>query len=785
MFDSFDMRTASHFTRSAFTPARFRVEERIVVIVSCAMLCLQQAMSLIGIRMGPGEWKRSGILAAAFLIFASAGQAEDKPLVVEAELLKKAPVPSLSDIAPYDEAVVLYLWEIEEVISGEMEAEQIGVFHWGYYDRKEQGIEHWRTGRTRRLTLSPWATRPELHTIQSVEPEGVDYAMPIFMDEGQAIRRGRTDRSDRFDYGGRSGVSDRMTDLLYIRHAVRMVGFGDSRAKAGIVPQLFYPDEIEQIPVAYNMAYDSTGIPSLYDLTHEYLVHLPQLESVLWNFSPRMLNRNWTGREIQIKGSPGNEYDRENADELWDNAEDAVVLRSAQIDWEAPPFGWEVRGTSATERAFPAEERARSYDFDEENWERLQRVAESLAEQDVHFIIFISPMGIHPSRGAVDTDGTPRPVHAENMERLRKLANRYATVHLYDIHQDGGHDFQREHFHDTDHLNQAGAEKLSRMLEAYRAHVVQHHHHLVEEYGDGQAVSSTELSQAVREADSALATFAVRRLRDTDEISAFPALLERYLSTPHDAEINSEEETLRWTLHETMVDMAPEVEYEHLSSLPELIRRDEDMKYPALVAVLAKAMADDESLKESFDDEVQSLMGDFVVRAFEAGDEELAAALPFAVADSIDLPLQRIQINFQTDDAPTPDGFIADYGKVKQEQGDYVFGWENDNTSEARYHAGDHEDLRYATMNHFRNGPWRMKITNGNYYLTVVTGDPANTGHKSHLMVNETPLSDTRPGEHFMHHEFKVTVSDGEIVIQPDEHARNAKIVYLIIEGLE
>lgn len=711
-------------------------------------------------------------------------RSEEAPLVLKAKLVEKTPVPSVEDIAPYDEALVLYEWKVVSIDSGALDAGRIGVYHWGFFDAIPQDLGSWRVGRTRDLTLGSWAARRDLHSVYKVEPDDPDLDLPVFMDEGQTIRRGNPDRGRRYDYGGRGGVSDRMTDVIHLRHVLKMVAFGDSRAKAGIMPQCFYAEEIERSPVAYNMAYDSTGISSLEELTREYLVRLPELECVIWNFSPRMLNKKWHEREIKIKGSPGNTYDRAHADDLWDAPDQAFRLRPEQIDWQSAPFGWEPRESRTLGGKFPKVENPEGFTFDSKDWGRLKDVAHLLAERGIHFIIFTPPIAIHPARGAVDNDGTPRAEHMRDLRRLRELADAYPTVHFYDIHRSGGHDFQREHFRNTDHVNAAGAEKLSRMLETYRARIMERHRRLVEAYGDGEFPRLQQLKKAVREAEPELAILAVSRLVARKDATGFPSLLERYRSVAG----NEEARGLRDALREGMLDMAPHLRPADLAPLPGILRRDGNLKFPALVEVLAAALPNPESIKKAFGEDTLSMLSDYVSRAYDSargeGDDARIMALPLAVAEAVGMELYRVRVNFQTPDAPVPEGFVADTGLTKQSRGGRVFGWDRDNTREARNRSRAHSDPRYATINHFRNGAWRMELPNGDYLITLVTGDPKHTGQRSHLLVNDTRLRDTSAtNAYFMRHRFPLTVEGGELVIKPDDDADNAKIAYVVIEG--
>ncbi len=292
---------------------------------------------------------------------------------------------------------------------------------------------------------------------------------------------------------------------------------------------------------------------------------------------------------------------------------------------------------------------------------------------------------------------------------------------------------------------------------------------------DGGQAGRILLTQAVREANRSLADEAITLLVVLDAVSAFPALLERYMTGIDDPQ----EQDLRDRLHEAMVAMAPRLDQQQLAGLPDLIRQDRDQRFPALVEILSAAMADPEH-DQQWTDATAQLLKTYVEQAYEAGDDQLRA-WALSVSDMVGLSLFQARINFQTEDAPTPDGYVADYGLVTHTVDDMRFGWERDNSDQAR-HRSRPDDIRYATMTHFRNGAWSIDVPNGRFQITLVTGDPSHTDQVCHLLINDLRLEDTSGGNNFMTHEFTLTVTNGQIVIKPGDDARNAKIVYLIID---
>ena len=90
----------------------------------------------------------------------------------------------------------------------------------------------------------------------------------------------------------------------------------------------------------------------------------------------------------------------------------------------------------------------------------------------------------------------------------------------------------------------------------------------------------------------------------------------------------------------------------------------------------------------------------------------------------IEAGLVRVaQINFQTADAPRPDGYAVDTGAVFRQHNGASYGWSRD-TSEATRKRGMSTDPIRDTLVHFsENNKWEIAMENGEYDLTVGFGD--------------------------------------------------------------
>ena len=93
----------------------------------------------------------------------------------------------------------------------------------------------------------------------------------------------------------------------------------------------------------------------------------------------------------------------------------------------------------------------------------------ALEERGVKVLLYLSP--IHPvirRASHVDDDGTTREGYEDLVQRLEELAREVPNLVFVDLLQGGNHSFGPGFFGDLDHLNKAGATKLTHMLETIR-----------------------------------------------------------------------------------------------------------------------------------------------------------------------------------------------------------------------------------------------------------------------------------------------------------------------------
>ncbi|MHC4511505.1 MAG: discoidin domain-containing protein, partial [Planctomycetota bacterium] len=152
---------------------------------------------------------------------------------------------------------------------------------------------------------------------------------------------------------------------------------------------------------------------------------------------------------------------------------------------------------------------------------------------------------------------------------------------------------------------------------------------------------------------------------------------------------------------------------------------------------------------------------------------------------------QEVSINFQSQGAPIPEGYLPDYGEVFGDRGNgFSYGWDVDATGATRdrNNAGA-PDQRYDTVNHLqpnRTDPertWEIALANGSYNLFIVCGDPSYADSINTLDVEGTVLTDPDGEDNFDEYTVAVVVSDGRLTIKqaPDSRTTYAKLCFVDI----
>ncbi len=422
---------------------------------------------------------RSALILAAVAMGASAASGGDDglaPIVLEVELQAKSPTPDIRQVRPYREALVVYAYRVRRVRSGTFEDDSVRVAHYGLYDARRQRVVDRKVGQRARLTLRPLAQLPWLADVCISDTLDIDDDATLYMDVGQRLERSKPP-SKRYDY--RNGLSERMGAFLALRHQLRLVAMGDSRAEAGIDAKRMCGPDNRVTPVAYNLALASSGLDTIEWVTRDYLVRMPRLEWLVVGLSPRMLNRHWSEGSLgrDGRGSRGARYDREHTDELWGKggcrmltAEQVGAMRGG-IRWDARPWGWNggKSGKANAARVRKQLSRRERYEHDAWRWAQLRGIIHALGRRGVKVMLFTPP--IHPvsrETNMVDDDGTSHEAYGDFVKRVKALEQRHPNLFFHDINRGGRHGIKAEGFGDMDHLNAEGAAALTRMVEQLR-----------------------------------------------------------------------------------------------------------------------------------------------------------------------------------------------------------------------------------------------------------------------------------------------------------------------------
>ena len=395
------------------------------------------------------------------------------PIRLKVKLLAKSKIPTLADIAPYREALVFYEYSVRKRIEGTFKRDQkLRVAHWAIYDNQPQTIGNAKVGSSHTLHLYPYQQFNELKSLYTSDTLTLDPDIPLYHDVGQKILENRS-VEERYDYD--SIFSEKMPIFWRIKDQLKLVSLGDSRGAAGVRAEMFYGTENQKTPVAYNLAISGGPLEFQEIVVDKYLTKMPNLEWVVYQMSPRAVNRHFEhSADRELLKSRGFAFDRKHAETLWQRA-DAAKKTVAGITsiphvseyWNERPWGWKFK---AEVWQHPKTERfEQEWEISKKRWNRLTSMIAVLDERDVKMLLYLSPL--HPiMRGqpVVDDDGTTQEGYRELVDELKQLAAQFPNFVFVDLLQGGNHDFLPEMFKDLDHLNALGATKLTQKLEEVR-----------------------------------------------------------------------------------------------------------------------------------------------------------------------------------------------------------------------------------------------------------------------------------------------------------------------------
>ena len=396
------------------------------------------------------------------------------PIRLKVKLLAKSKIPTLSDIAPYREALVFYEYSVKKRLEGEFEGKKLRVAHWAIYDNQPQKIGKAKVGSSHTLDLYPYQQFGEFESLYTSDTLALDAEIPLYHDVGQKILENRT-IEERYDYD--SIFSEKMPIFWRIKDQLKLVSLGDSRGAAGIRAELFYGAENRKTPVAYNLAISGGPVEFQEIVVDKYLVKMPSLAWVVYQMSPRAVNRYFEhSADRELLKSRGFAFDRKHAETLWQKSDGQKNKRTvAEITsvphvseyWNERPWGWKFK---AEVWQHPETKKfEREWEISKKRWDRLTSMIAALNERNVKMLLYLSPL--HPimrDQPVVDDDGTTQKGYRELVDRLKQLEAEFPNFVFVDLLKGGNHDFLPEMFKDLDHLNALGATKLTQTLEEVR-----------------------------------------------------------------------------------------------------------------------------------------------------------------------------------------------------------------------------------------------------------------------------------------------------------------------------
>ena len=395
------------------------------------------------------------------------------PIRLKVKLLAKSKIPTLSDIAPYREALVFYEYSVKKRLEGEFKGEKLRVAHWAIYDNQPQAIGKAKIGSSHTLDLYPYQQFKELKSLYTSDTLALDADIPLYHDVGQKILENRT-IEERYDYD--SIFSEKMPIFWRIKDQLKLVSLGDSRGAAGVRAEIFYDEENRKTPVAYNLAISGGPLEFQEIVVDKYLLKMPNLEWVVYQMSPRAVNRYFEhSADRELLKSRGFAFDRKHAKTLWQRSDGENKKTAAEIAaipyvseyWNERPWGWKFKAEVWDKPKTKKFER--EWEISKKRWDRLTSMIAALNKRNVKMLLYLSPL--HPiMRGqpVVDDDGTTQKGYRELVDRLKQLEVQFPNFVFIDLLQGGNHDFLPEMFKDLDHLNALGATKLTQKLEEIR-----------------------------------------------------------------------------------------------------------------------------------------------------------------------------------------------------------------------------------------------------------------------------------------------------------------------------
>jgi hypothetical protein len=395
-------------------------------------------------------------------------------VVVEAERTAASKSKTPEDVRPYDEALAWHEYKVLKVVRGYLDDTTIRVAHWTVLAAKPVPVDT-KIGAHVTLKIRRFESLPGVRNIAASDDLEITAEEPQrFLDMGvERPDRPQTEEEKRCDYEGT--VSEQMKVYWMLRSQLRLVVMGNSHGTKGVAARMFYGEENRRTPVALNLSPPGSNHALQSLLLREYVMPLPKLDWVVWVISPRNLNgaRDDTRKAKQFMASKGRQHDVAHQSSLWPAPDEAPLVTfdivSNLANVEVDEWGSEMRSRSKLPED-PIEHRAEvlkqfappNFKWSEPRWKEMEDAVRELNAKGIKLLLLTTPM--HPlvkEAAATDADGTSREGYQMLMERLATFDSEMPLMWFHDYNQAGNHDFLPEEFYDADHLNRAGAFKLT------------------------------------------------------------------------------------------------------------------------------------------------------------------------------------------------------------------------------------------------------------------------------------------------------------------------------------
>ena len=108
-----------------------------------------------------------------------ASRSEVAVVTVRARLRARSRAPTLDEISPYREGLVVYEYDVLEVLEGELAARRIRVVHWAVLDGRVLPLTRAAIDDVVVLTLEPFSDNPQLASLYRAETLEAGADMPL------------------------------------------------------------------------------------------------------------------------------------------------------------------------------------------------------------------------------------------------------------------------------------------------------------------------------------------------------------------------------------------------------------------------------------------------------------------------------------------------------------------------------------------------------------------------------------------------------------------------------